>query len=213
MSAQSPRVRRDRRPFTGAVVTTAGLLLIGGVAGGAHRGLPRNDATAATTGRPAAGQPAAPALNNGRRVEFSTFLGGRLWDEANDTEVDASGNTYVAGFTLSQRFSNSAGVRRSFRELVDGFVAKFAPGGRLLWQTFLGGNDIDIVNSIALDSPGTAYVTGMTGSVDFPSTPGPVQPAIRGRNCQEEPCHDAFAVKLNPNGQIVYSTFLGGHFN
>src|SRR4051794_39975562 len=213
MSAQSPRVRRDRRPFTVAVVTTAGLLLIGGVAGVAHRGLPGNDATAATAVRPAAGQPAAPALNNGRSVQFSTFLGGRLWDEATDTEVDSAGNTYVAGFTLSSRFQNAAAVRRPFRELVDAFVAKLSPSGSLLWQTFLGGNDIDIANSVALDSAGNAYVTGMTGSGGFPTTAGVGPPPIRGRSCQEEPCHDAFATKLSPSGQIVYSTFIGGHFN
>ncbi|HKG50094.1 MAG TPA: SBBP repeat-containing protein [Actinomycetales bacterium] len=221
MSVQSARARPDRRPFTVAVVTTAGLLLIGGVVGLSSRGLPGKDAAPANATRAVERQPAAApagaaaaARNNGRSVDFSTYYGGRLWDEATDTEVDAAGNTYVAGFTLSSRFVVGPPARRPFGGLVDGFVAKFAPDGqRVLWTTFLGGVDIDIINSIALDKSGNAYVTGMTGSENFPTTGGVMQPAIRAEDCQGEPCHDAFVTKFSPNGQIVYSTFLGGRFN
>src|SRR5215213_9728201 len=137
MSVQSARVRRDRRPFTVAVVTTAGLLLIGGVVGLSSRGLPGKDAAPANATRAVERQPAAApagaaaaARNNGRSVDFSTYYGGRLWDEATDTEVDAAGNTYVAGFTLSSRFVVGPPARRPFGGLVDGFVAKFAPDGQ-----------------------------------------------------------------------------------
>jgi hypothetical protein len=222
MSVQSDRARPDRRPLTVAAATTAGLLLIGGVVGLSARGLPGNDAAPAAASASVVRRPAAPAAaaaaaaarNNGRSRDFSTYFGGRLWDEATDTEVDAAGNTYVVGFTMSSRLVTGPPARRAFGGLVDGFVAKLAPDGqKVLWSTFLGGVDIDIVNSIALDRSGNAYVTGMTGSENFPTTGGVMQPRIRGEDCQGEPCHDAFVTKLSSNGQLVYSTFLGGRFN
>src|SRR5204863_3318745 len=54
---------------------------------------------------------------------------------------------------------------------------------------------------IAVDSSGSAYITGSTESVNFPTTPGAFQIANGG----------AFVTKLNPAGTaLVYSTLLGG---
>jgi len=55
-----------------------------------------------------------------------------------------------------------------------------------------------------VDGSGNAYVTGQTGSTDFP-TLNPVQGTYGGGG------HDAFVTKLNPTGTaLVYSTYLGG---
>ena len=57
--------------------------------------------------------------------------------------------------------------------------------------------------AIAVDSSGSAYVTGETYSSNFP-TKNPIQASIGGTA-------DAFVTKLNPSGTaLVYSTFLGG---
>src|SRR5207249_4811114 len=61
----------------------------------------------------------------------------------------------------------------------------------------------DTAQAIAVDSSGNAYVTGTTGSTDFP-TMSPLQGALRG-------LVDAFVTKLNVSGTaLVYSTYLGG---
>ena len=55
-------------------------------------------------------------------------------------------------------------------------------------------------------------ITGSTGSADFPTTPGAVQPTFHGGTgtIQDVPT-DAFAAKLDPSGsRLVYSTYLGG---
>jgi hypothetical protein len=55
-----------------------------------------------------------------------------------------------------------------------------------------------------VDALGNAYVTGFTGSNNFPTTPGTIQPAFGGTE-------DAFVTKLNPSGSaLIYSTYLGG---
>ncbi len=74
----------------------------------------------------------------------------------------------------------------------------------LVYSTFLGGNDDDNPEGIAVDAAGNAYVSGYTYSVDFP-TKNPMQAERAGSQ-------DAFVVKLNSNGSdLVFSTYLGGN--
>ena len=79
-----------------------------------------------------------------------------------------------------------------------------AAGSALIYSTYLGGGNEDEGNGIAVDSSGDAYITGTTGSTDFPTTAGAFQ-TVNGGN-------DAFVTKLNADGTaLVYSTYLGGN--
>jgi len=72
------------------------------------------------------------------------------------------------------------------------------------YSTFLGGAGADVGCSIAVDASGCAYVTGETGSVDFPTTLGSYNGTYGGND-------DAFVTKFNAAGNtLVYSTYLGG---
>ena len=71
----------------------------------------------------------------------------------------------------------------------------------LVYSTYLGGTDSDIMNAIAVDSSGDAYVTGTTASSNYPVTTGAFQTTFS----------TCFVTKLNPTGTaLLYSTFLGG---
>jgi hypothetical protein len=73
----------------------------------------------------------------------------------------------------------------------------------LVYSTYLGGGALDQGNAIAVDESGSAYVTGTTCSIDFP-TENALQ-VTNGGSC------DAFVAKLSPGGEALeYSTFLGG---
>jgi hypothetical protein len=75
----------------------------------------------------------------------------------------------------------------------------------LEYSTYLGGSGWDMGYDIAVDATGSAYVTGDTGSPDFPVTPGAFQSGLRGAYSS------AYVAKLNPAGTaLVYSTYLGG---
>src|SRR5262249_58148504 len=77
-------------------------------------------------------------------------------------------------------------------------------GSALVSSTYLGGVDVDDALGIAVDAAGNAYVTGVTTSHDFPTTPGAFSRTSGGGN-------DAFVTKLNATGSaLVYSTYLGG---
>ncbi|MBN2135660.1 MAG: SBBP repeat-containing protein [Acidobacteria bacterium] len=72
----------------------------------------------------------------------------------------------------------------------------------LEYSTYLGGNDEDSGNGIAVDSEGAAYITGNTSSSDFP-TLNQYQ-AYQGGT-------DVFITKLSSTGNsLIYSTYLGG---
>ncbi|HEX5410351.1 MAG TPA: SBBP repeat-containing protein [Terriglobia bacterium] len=78
----------------------------------------------------------------------------------------------------------------------------------LAYSTYLGGTGIDGANAIAvLSSDGTAFVTGGTFSIDFP-TEHPLQPNDGGSLDFPQ---DAFVAKLSADGAtVLYATYLGG---
>lgn len=144
-------------------------------------------------------------LDSAGAILNSTLLGGSVADFGSSIAVDQAGNVYVAGLATSPDIQTAGPIQSRSGGLMDVFVAKIDPGGaRLLYSTYLGGNDIDAVSGIAVDSTGSAYVTGMTSSRDY-RTVNAVQPAHGGG------VFDAFVAKLNASGtQLVYSTFIGG---
>jgi hypothetical protein len=79
----------------------------------------------------------------------------------------------------------------------------------LSYSTFLGGNGVDDVRSIAVDSTGSMYITGSTTSTNF-SAIGAIQPGP-GNQDPTADTKDAFVMKLNASGTaLVYATYLGG---
>ena len=62
----------------------------------------------------------------------------------------------------------------------------------------------EFAEDIVVDEQGYAYVVGRTDSPDFPTTAGAFDTTHSGAFD-----FDAFVVKVDPQGQVVYSTFLG----
>ena len=138
-------------------------------------------------------------------LSYSTYLGGTGGDVAYGIAVDSSGNAYVTGKTASVAFPTTSAVQDTLAGSADAFVAKLnSTGSALVYSTYLGGNDWDSGNAIAIDSAGNAYVVGSTSSSNFPTTANPIQSTYLGNG-------DAFLAKLDPTGSaLVYSTYLGG---
>ena len=142
----------------------------------------------------------------GSALVYSTFLGGRFFNYGNAIAMDTAGNAYVTGLTTSLDFPTTVGaVQPAIAGVNNAFVTKLNPtGSALVYSTYLGGSTADTGQGIAVDSSGNAYVTGLTNSLDFPTTAGAVQTAFGG-------AQDAFMTKVNATGSgLVYSTYLGG---
>jgi hypothetical protein len=129
-------------------------------------------------------------------LSYSTYLGGTGDDAATGIAVDASGNSYVSGFTCT-----------TLNTGCDATVTKInATGTAVVYSSVLGGSEDDRASSVALDRFGDAYITGSTCSPDFPQTSGAFQTSLAG-DC------DAFVTKLDSNGGELYSSYLGGKEN
>jgi uncharacterized repeat protein (TIGR01451 family) len=138
---------------------------------------------------------------------YSTFLGGAASDLGSSIALDASGNAYVTGTTLSSDFptANALQAAKSDTDTSDAFVTKInASGSALVYSTYLGGEITDVGRSIAVDASGNAYVGGTTNSQFFP-----VVNAAQPNNGSF--ANDAFIAKVNAAGSaLVYATYLGG---
>lgn len=111
-------------------------------------------------------------------------------------------NIYVTGYTDSPDFPLRNPIMR-YGGNTDAFVIKISPEGRLLFSSYIGGGGFDSGNGIVVDTQGDFYLTGSTESVDFP-TRNPLQAKIAGSS-------DAFVMKVDAEGRILFSTFIGGN--
>jgi hypothetical protein len=134
---------------------------------------------------------------------YATYLGGSGFDTAAGVAVNAQQQAWVAGYTESPDFPNVHPLRVGSAGLPDAFVVKLSATGGGLLSTYLGGSAGDSANAVGVDPAGNAYVTGGTGSTDFPVVDAQ-QSTLNGT-------FDAYLTKIDPSGsRIVSSTYLGG---
>ncbi|MFH0901287.1 MAG: SBBP repeat-containing protein, partial [Pseudomonadota bacterium] len=107
-------------------------------------------------------------------IGWSSYLGGGGGSTSGrDIAVDSAGNVYVTGETVSADFPASGGFDTTYGGSMDAFVVKVkADGTSIDWSSYLGGTNDDSGYSLAIDGTGNVYVTGYTGSADFPSSNG-----------------------------------------
>ena len=145
----------------------------------------------------------------GSTLVYATYLGGRHFDSGAAIAVNAAGNAHVVGYTGSEDFPVTGVPAPAFGVIsgfYDAFVAKLLPDGSgLVYATFLGGIFFDRATGVALDSQGSAWVVGVTGSPDFPLL-RPIQDNI----AVDTEAASAFIVQLDPAGLLRYSTYLSG---
>ncbi|HEY2785834.1 MAG TPA: SBBP repeat-containing protein, partial [Fimbriiglobus sp.] len=137
-------------------------------------------------------------------LQYSTYIGGTQFDQAQAAALDSAGNAYLAGFTSSDDFPTVNPYRADRGPGQTAFVSKLnAAGTALVYSTYLGGDDNNAAFGIAVDAAGQAIITGQTTAADFP-TLNAIQPTYGG-------VQDAFVTKLSADGaSLVYSTYLGG---
>ncbi len=133
--------------------------------------------------------------------------------------LDASGNAWVVGATLSPDFPvTSDALQPQFGGgHYDGFLARFNPSGGLDYATYLGGPGYDVLSAIAFDPSGNIYLTGESGGLSQPASPGAFQPQANA-SCPifsigpsfPGPEGNALVLKLDPKAHsILRLTYLG----
>jgi len=141
---------------------------------------------------------------NGKRLLYSTYLGGSYEDCGYGIVVDSKGYVSISGETRSKDFPILYPIFKKKAGGYDVFAAKLAPkGDGLVASTFLGGKAHDHGRRIALDSEEAVYITGLTFSPDFP-----LKDALYKQYSGEG---DVFVVKIDPDWtRLAFSSYLGG---
>ncbi len=141
--------------------------------------------------------------NQGSDLAVASFLGGNSYDTGEDIAVTSQGEIVVLGDTYSSNFPTRHAYASTIKGKNDLFIAKFSPAGNAMrYGTYLGGSDFEWGESLVVGGDGTAYVTGITKSDDFPTT------ALDRTYNRDD---DAFIAAIGAEGdQLVFSTYWGG---
>jgi hypothetical protein len=108
---------------------------------------------------------------------------------------------YVCGDALLHPTTGSA-------DSADAFLARLDEGGNVTWMRFFRGSRTEFAKGLAVDTQGSAYIVGSTDSSDFPTLNAllPNSPSAG----QPSPWLSGFLAKVDKEGRLVYSTYLGG---
>ncbi len=157
----------------------------------------------------------------GSGLTYSTYIGGSSDDYAFALAIDGSGHAYITGETTDDDTSTTPAVQYptttgafgttyNASATANAFVTEFnTAGSALVYSTLLGGSVQDFGGGIAVDSSGDAYVTGVTGSPDFPTTSNAFQTQLNGNGSTTNT--DAFVTQVVAGGATLgLSSYLGG---
>ncbi len=166
-----------------------------------------------------------PSLVGLKQLVWSTVIGTTAHERSVAVDLGPAGVVTAAGYTRSSAFPVTPGAYdNTLGGAQDIFVARFDPAeagaGQLAWSTYLGGTDTEGIPNSTPDLPpdadlldihvdgttGDVYLTGYTGSSNYPRTPGAFQVTFGGSPT------DAFATQLSGDGSgLPWSTFIGGN--
>jgi hypothetical protein len=177
---------------------------------------------------------------NGSSLIYSTYLGGSFSDGIYGLAIDGADNVYVTGFAYStnlpvknpvafqllnstNQFLNAIACS-NYDVNCNAFVAKISNlGTNLDYLTYFGGNDFDVGHGIAVDISSNVYITGFTGSTNFPNK-NSFQAHLNNASLDYtnlDFAYDAFVAKFAPINvglpneslELIYSSYLGGTNN
>lgn len=147
-------------------------------------------------------------INSNGDLVYATFLGGGEFDYSQAIAVDDVENIYVAGVTSSVNMIPEGinGFDTTHNGYQDAFVIKLTNGGQSwAYGSYLGGDDYDGADDLAIDEMNRAYVAGHAYSSNFPTTPGAYN------TTKSSTGRDPFVVRFNAVGDdLDFATYIGG---
>jgi hypothetical protein len=155
-----------------------------------------------------------PAESGNDSLVYSSLIGGtNNRSEAAAIAVTPNGVAFVTGQTLASDFptrsaSSLPPLQTSLKGERDGFVVKISTTGSLIYSTYFGGDRVEAIKGIAVDSNERVYLAGVT-------TSGPETFPLRNAfDPTRGGFQDGFIAKLNADGTaLFYSSYIGGEGN
>lgn len=159
-------------------------------------------------------------------ISFSTYIGSLSSNFGYTATYDDSGSLYAGVIVFGVFYPTTAGAFDEDHNegTIDIGVTKFsADGTQLLYSTFLGGSSQESPHSLVVNGNEELFILGSTGSSNFPTTPGVIQPTFNGGNpltfnigygFAHLSGTDIFVSKLSADGgTMLASTYFGGSGN
>ncbi len=149
-------------------------------------------------------------LNPQGQVLYGTYFGGTSDDAISSIAIGDNGHWYICGSTYSTLTVTANALDTSLSGGRDAFVAEFDENGTLAYCTYLGGNNWDYGNVLALETESGSVKVYVAGSTEgnFPVTTGAAQETFGGFS-------DGFVAKLSwtaLSSTLEYSTYVGGKY-
>jgi len=146
---------------------------------------------------------------DGKNLNYASYLGGSGDELITDAVINTKGEIIIVGKTRSYDFPTVSSNKdfTTFHGFSDGFVSKFDSAfSKMEFSNLIGGTNIDIFESVAINEQEQIYISGVTYSTDFPVSiyPKAFQPKNNG-------LYDLVVVRLTADGKYIKnSTYLGG---
>jgi gliding motility-associated-like protein len=142
-------------------------------------------------------------FNKFGQFQWATYFGGDSTDVGIRLSTDHFQNIYLGGNTSSPSgIATDSAYQTTLNGPSDAFVAKFDSSGVLLWSTYIGGMEDDFISGLAYGDS-AVHICGQTFSSDFPAIGNFALNVLNGVN-------DGFVTRLDPDGNLIWSTYFGG---
>jgi hypothetical protein len=146
-----------------------------------------------------------PEINISENIEWSTYFGGSGIDWVRSIRIDKKNDVVVGGCSYSTNLPTTAGVfQRNNKGNSDFFITKFTDKGAMIWTTYVGGSNMDLLFFLDICSTNEIVAGGDIRSGNFPVTTNAFQTNYAGGTA------DCGFVKLTEDGKMIYATFVGG---
>ncbi len=150
-------------------------------------------------------------LNSQGQLLWHSFLGGIDDDEANSIAIDQSGNIYIAGFSNASWGDNplkafTASFDSNGWSAGDMLVSKIDANGHIIWHSFIGGLGHEYCTDIEVDEMANIFLSAVSNNSWGNN---PTSAFTAGFDHYDRASQDITAVKLNPQGDVVWNTFIG----
>ena len=157
--------------------------------------------------------PAQLMAQTDQSVTYASYFGGGDEDYGIVMDVDTENNYVVVGSSESNTLIPTGGGHQPFNNGgSDGLIALFSSNHSLIWATYFGGEDYDIIRDVQIDPDGNIVICGSTSSTSGIATEGAFQEQLVGGESGNNE-NEGFLAKFSPNGNLLWSTYFGGEEN
>lgn len=142
----------------------------------------------------------------------ASFINNNVIDLERNFLLDANGDVLQEQYEYACDYTYQ-GFFRLDRLVTDydGYISKYDANFNLIYTTYFGGCRNDGIRALAIDANDNVYIGGLTLSQDFPIS-SPSQSALAESRLTSEPIvSDGFYAKFDSNGDLIYSSYLGGN--